>query len=160
MWQVTRDRWHMTGDSWYMTRDMWHMTHVNILSKFQLSRSNGLGFMKLWISGGKGWLTQIINDEAVCRTAPATPGLLIISPQKIDPNHSSYKFSQLGKLCIYIYVFIPFTLLYCADVQGSPVQCSSTQAVHCTNFRSSPLICTKPLKAAYYLLQHKFLTFV
>ena len=31
--------------------------------------------------GGKGWLNQSINqsinDEGVCRTAPATPGLLI-----------------------------------------------------------------------------------
>ena len=63
------------------------MTHgVNILSKFQLSSSNGLGFMMLWISGGKGSLThwinelikELINDEAVCRTAPATPGLLKI----------------------------------------------------------------------------------
>ena len=34
--------------------------------------------MMLWLSGGKGWLTDwlndSINDEAVCRTAAATPG--------------------------------------------------------------------------------------
>ena len=43
---------------------------MNILTKFQLSSSNGLG--------GKGSHSQLINDEAVCRTAPTTQGLLII----------------------------------------------------------------------------------
>ena len=65
-----------------MTHDTW--CGVNILSKFQLSSSNGLGFMMLLISGGKGCLNQLINqsisDEAVCKTAPATPGLLIMLP--------------------------------------------------------------------------------
>ena len=87
MWQVTRDTWQVTRDTWHMTRDMWQVTHdtwcgVNILSKFKLSSSNGLGYMMLWISGGKGSLSELINqwinDEAVYRTAPATPGLLNI----------------------------------------------------------------------------------
>ena len=56
-----------------MTCDTWHVTcdtgcGVNILSNFQLSSSNGLGFMMLWTSGGKGslthWLTDSVNDEA------------------------------------------------------------------------------------------------
>ena len=56
---------------------MWHMTHVtwlvvNIVSNFQVPSSNGLGFMVLWIFGGKGSLTWL----GVSRTAPATPGLL------------------------------------------------------------------------------------
>ena len=68
MWQVTRDTCHVTHDTW---------CGVNILSKFQLSSSNGLGFMMLWISGGKGSLTELMNHEAVYRTGPATPGLLI-----------------------------------------------------------------------------------
>ena len=64
---------------------MWQVTHdmfggVNILSKFQLPSSYRLWFMILWRSGGKGWLSQsvsqLMNDEAVYRTAPATPGLL------------------------------------------------------------------------------------
>ena len=54
---------------------------VNILSKFQLPSSYRLWFMILWRSGGKGsltdWINEWINDEAVYRTAPATPGLLI-----------------------------------------------------------------------------------
>ena len=78
--------WHVTCDAWHVTRDTWHMTHdmfggVNILSKFQLPSSYRLWFMILWRSGGEGSLTQRINEwmnyEAVYRTAPATPGLLI-----------------------------------------------------------------------------------
>ena len=38
--------------------------------------------MILWRSGGKGWLSELnnqwIKDKAVYRTAPATPGLLIM----------------------------------------------------------------------------------
>ena len=67
MWHVTCDRWHVTLDTW---------CGVNILSKYQLSSSNGLEAMMFWISEGKGWLTHSLNDEAVCRRAPATPGLL------------------------------------------------------------------------------------
>ena len=49
MWQVTRNTWHVTGDRWHVTRDMWHMTHdtfsgINILSKYQLPSSSGLGW--------------------------------------------------------------------------------------------------------------------
>ena len=44
--------------------------------------SNGLGVMMFWRSGGKGlvthWLNQLMNDEAVCITAVATQGLLLI----------------------------------------------------------------------------------
>ena len=84
MWHVTSDTWHVTRDMWHVTRDMWHVTRdtlggVNILSKFQLHSSNRLCFMILWRSGGKWWLTdlmnELINHEAVYRTAPATPGL-------------------------------------------------------------------------------------
>ena len=83
MWHVTCDAWHVTRDMWHVTRDMWHVTcdtfgGVNILSKFQLPSSYCLWFMMLWRSGGKGWVTELMNDEAVYRTAPATPGLLII----------------------------------------------------------------------------------
>ena len=47
--------------------------------------SNGLGFMVFWRFGGKGALTDLIselinqlnNDWVVCRTAPATLGMLI-----------------------------------------------------------------------------------
>ena len=51
-------------------------------SKFQLPSSFGLGGKVISRSGGKGSLTRLINqlisDNPVYRTAPATPGLLII----------------------------------------------------------------------------------
>ena len=63
---------------------MWHVTHlcgVDILSKLQLSTSNGLGVMMFWRSGGKGSLSDSVkestNQKAVWRTNPATPGMLI-----------------------------------------------------------------------------------
>ena len=71
----------MTPDTWHMTHDMWHMLGVNILSKFQLPSSYGLGLTVFWRYFGKRltqWLNQSINYEAVYRTAPATPGLLIL----------------------------------------------------------------------------------
>ena len=50
---------------------------VNIVSKFQVPSSNGLGVMMFWRYFHKGWLSQQMSNGAVCRTAPATPGLLI-----------------------------------------------------------------------------------
>ena len=54
---------------------------MNILSKFQLSSSSGLGLTVLWIyfhkPSANQLINELINDEAVYRTAPATPGLLI-----------------------------------------------------------------------------------
>ena len=92
MLHVRCDTWHVTRDTW---RDTWHMTcdmfgGVNILSKFQLPSSYSLWFMMLWISGGKGSVTQSVNHEAVYRTDPATPGLLKI----VLCNHS-FSFRQL-----------------------------------------------------------------
>ena len=84
---MTSDTWHATRDMWHVTHDMWHVAcdmfgGVNILSKFQLPSSYRLWFMILWRSGGKGWITELINewmnDKAVYRTAPATPGLFNI----------------------------------------------------------------------------------
>ena len=55
---VTCDMWHVTHDMWQVTRDTWQVTHcANILSKFQLFSSYGLGFMMFWRYGGKGSLT-------------------------------------------------------------------------------------------------------
>ena len=76
MWHVTRDTWHVTLDTWHLTCDTWW--GVNILSTFQLSTSFGLGvmvFLRFW---GKGGVNHSISHKAVCRTAPATPGLVNI----------------------------------------------------------------------------------
>ena len=66
IWQVTGDTWQVTRDRWQVTRDMWHVTPdtwcgVNILSKFHLSSSNGLGLMMFWRFWGKVSLNQQIN---------------------------------------------------------------------------------------------------
>ena len=52
-WHLTPDTWHLTCDTWHGTCDIWHMVGVNILSKCQLPRWNGLGFMISWRLGGK-----------------------------------------------------------------------------------------------------------
>ena len=78
----------MTPDTWHLTCDTWW--GVNILSKFQLPSSFGLGGEVIWRSGGKGSLNQSMNDEAVYRTAPATPGLLNIFKALWIPNHKSW----------------------------------------------------------------------
>ena len=54
---------------------------MNIVSKFEVPSSNGLWFMIFCRFGGRGWLSDWINNRGVCRTAPATPGLLIIQMQ-------------------------------------------------------------------------------
>ena len=57
----------------HLTFDMWW--EVNILSEFQ---AYGLGVKVFWRFGGKGLLADLMCNGGVCRTAPATPGLLNI----------------------------------------------------------------------------------
>ena len=63
-----------------MTHDMLHMVGGEYSLKMLLISSNGLGFMMSGRLEGKGWLIEWINQsisyKAICRTAPATPGLL------------------------------------------------------------------------------------
>ena len=76
-WHVTHDMWHVTSDTWHLTCDTWLV--VNILSKFQLPCSYGLGFMMSWRFGGKRSLTQSVNElikRLFVEYPPATPGLL------------------------------------------------------------------------------------
>ena len=75
MWHVTRDMWHVTRDMWLITRDMWHMTHdkygrINILSKFQLPSSSGLGmrvfrryFDYRMSQSMNEWVTEVIVEQ-------------------------------------------------------------------------------------------------
>ena len=83
---MTCDTWHVSCDTWHVTHDTWHMAcdmlwGVNILTKFQLPSFYGLWFIISWRFGGKGlrtkWMNEWIHDGGDCRTAPATPGLLI-----------------------------------------------------------------------------------
>ena len=59
-----------------MTRDTWW--EVNILSKFQLPSSYGLGETVFKGYFHKESLSELISNRGVCRTSPATPGPLII----------------------------------------------------------------------------------
>ena len=92
IWQVTRDMWHMTCDTWRVIRDTWHMTHdlwhvtydkwgeLKLLSKLQVPSSYGLG-VKV-VCPQRMTVSQFLKDKGVCRTAPATPCLLNISPHR------------------------------------------------------------------------------
>ena len=70
--------WHTTHYMWHGTHDTWHVTwkEVNILSTFQVPSSYGFGVNVFWRFGGKGSLSYLVNDKAICKTAPATPGML------------------------------------------------------------------------------------
>ena len=72
----------MTGDMWQVTVDMWHVTRLGGWTFSQNFSSLGLTVCDLWyyedLEEKDDWMNQLMNDKAVYRTAPATPGLLII----------------------------------------------------------------------------------
>ena len=74
-WHMTHDRWQVTLETWHMTRDWWWTLCKNVMSL-------ALMFWDLWwfedLEEKDRWLSRSISDGGVCRTAPATPGLLII----------------------------------------------------------------------------------
>ena len=53
------------------------------MTKCQVTSSNGLVFMVLWIFGGKESVDQLFTNKGVFRTAQAAPGLLNIYNQNI-----------------------------------------------------------------------------
>ena len=67
------------------------------------------------IFGGKGWLSDLINHEAVCRTAPATPGLLkrrlICWTKKYVCVVLLYAAFELVRIFMWIYLRLNFILL-------------------------------------------------
>ena len=76
MLRVPLDTWHLTCDMWW---------GVNILSKYQLPSSYGLGFTMSWRFRGKGWVSQLImSNKGDCRTAPALLGLLTRQGSPVD----------------------------------------------------------------------------
>ena len=75
--------WHETRDTWQVvTRDMWHVTCFGVWTFSQNFSSLALTVCDLWyyedLEEKDDSLNQSISDEAVYRTAPATPGLLNI----------------------------------------------------------------------------------
>ena len=76
MWHMTCDMRHVTCVMWHMTCDIWHMA-------CDMWNISSLALTVFWWLGGKGWLNESLHNEGVCRTAPATPGLLMrFLPQK------------------------------------------------------------------------------
>ena len=112
MWQVTRDMWQVTGDTWHVTHDMWHVTcdtwHVTCLGRWTFSQnfsSLALTVCDLWyyedLEEKDHWLNYLNNYEAVYRTAPATPGLLIMTKFRSQPHFLWHMFSVDHYLLIY-----------------------------------------------------------
>ena len=69
LWRMICDMWHVTCHTWHVTPDLWHL--LGDEHSLQISA------LQLWIYFHKPSLT-LMNYEAVCRTAPATPSLLKI----------------------------------------------------------------------------------
>ena len=79
---MTCDTWQVTHDTWHLTPDTWHVTHDG---EWTFSQNGNFLAVPVW-----DWqcledserkddrLNQSISNAGVCRTAPATPGLLII----------------------------------------------------------------------------------
>ena len=82
---VTPDTWHMTHNMWHMTRDTRHVTLCGMWTVSQHFSSQALTLCDFWCFEDwkeKRWVTELsnelINQEGVCGTAPATLGLLVI----------------------------------------------------------------------------------
>ena len=73
---------HVTRDMWHVTRDTWHVTCLGGWTFSQNFSSLALTVCDLCyyedLEEKAEWVTELINHEAVYRTAPATPGLLIM----------------------------------------------------------------------------------
>ena len=82
MWNLTCDMWHMICDMWHMTRHTRHVTCCGGWTFSQNFNSLGLTVCDLWyyedLEEKAASFTDLINDEAVCWTASAKQGLLII----------------------------------------------------------------------------------
>ena len=80
---MTRDTWHVTPYTRHLTRDMWHLTCDRCLEDLEEKE-------------------RLINYGGICRTAPATPGLLNIQKS----NQSLYYLWQNVTFTSYLHVTI------------------------------------------------------
>ena len=94
MWHVTHNMWHMTCDTWQVTSDTW--CGMNILSKFQLSRS-------------------------IKTTAATTPGLLI----KLD-MFSEKRGTRTNNIYLIIWYYIGHKPSISVTVTGDQEWCKSS----------------------------------
>ena len=103
---LTCDTWHVTRDTWHVTRDTRHMTCLGGWTFSQNFSALALTVCDLWyyedLEEKADWLTDLINDKAVYRTAPATPGLLNIHTHtcKIHILAVLWKSLKLLWLCV------------------------------------------------------------
>ena len=82
MWHMTCATWDLTPDMWHLTYDMFHLTHRGW---WTLCKNFKFLALTVWVwrfcedSKQKDHLlNQLISEKGVCRTAPATQGLLNI----------------------------------------------------------------------------------
>ena len=141
---------------------------MNIISKFQLSSSSGLGLTVFWIYFHKPWLSQWVNHEAVYRTAPATPGLLISFRLEhiifwcCDTGNwsSLLRGNTLTKYHLMFYVLFsppPFPLFY--HSLSKPLSNRHVVWGFCNTFLISPIIhfCLMQFSVLFYLMFSIFL---
>ena len=78
----TCDTWHQTPDTWHLIPDAWYVTHGGGWTFSKNVCSLPLAVWVSWCFEGleekDEWLNQKMNHICVCRTSPATPGVLII----------------------------------------------------------------------------------
>ena len=104
MRHVTRDTWHMTPDTWHVTLGGGWTICQNFSSLALLV------WARKWfedLEEKDRWLNQLISDEAVYRTAPATQGLLIIL------SHSSTTIITAFHAYQYISVYLTKSRVCC-----------------------------------------------
>ena len=88
-WHLTHYTWHRTPDTKQVKCDMWHTVAGDNFPKFQFPSFEGLGMKVLGRFLGKWWLTELMNEEDTCRTAPSTPGLLITFIAQYTLQHAT-----------------------------------------------------------------------
>ena len=62
----THDMWHLTCDMWHATCDMWHLTNRGWLMLSQKFSSLALTVWDFSRSGGKGWVSDSMNQRQSC----------------------------------------------------------------------------------------------
>ena len=90
----------MICDTW-----QWHVTHdrwgeVNLLLKFQIPSSYGLVVTVFWRYFHKGWVSDFISDEGICRIAPTKPvntQPITILPILLEATCRSYQGDSMSK---------------------------------------------------------------
>ena len=98
MWLLTPDTWHLTHDMWHLLHDMCHVAHMGWWTLCQKFSYLPLTVWKLWcfedLREKDQSMTKLISDKGVCRTAPATPGLLITKILSSQANARNILFDQ------------------------------------------------------------------